>query len=212
MRVTFVRHGQSTSNAGEMVHDLDEICLTDLGWQQAKAVAASWTAAPSYIISSPFLRAMQTAEPTCERFAAKLTAVWPIQEFVYLQPSHWIGTTREQRRPTVDAYWQRADPDFVDGPGAESFANVLRRAEAALARVTALPDNATPVLFSHSQFIQAMRLTLMFPGATDAQKMASFWPFDQRSPVLNGQKVELVSAHGELKLVDTVGSAALDVA
>lgn len=211
MRITFVRHGQSTSNAGEQVLDIDAIRLTDLGRRQAEAVAASWMAAPSHIVSSPYLRALQTAEPTCERFAAKLTAVWPIQEFVYLQPSHWVGTTREQRAPTVEAYWQRADPCSVDGPGAESFANVLRRAEAALALLAGLPDHATPVLFSHSQFMQAVRMTLMFPEASDAQKMASFWPFDKRSPIANGQKVELIRADGGFTLVEPDGSMALDI-
>ena len=202
MRVTFVRHGQSTGNAGQPTDDLASMPLTALGWRQAGAVAASWRAAPAQWVSSPYLRARQTAEPSCNRFPAAPLAVWPIQEFTYLEPSRWNGTSRAQRRPSVEAYWRRAEPDFVDGPGAESFSNVLRRAETALARLSALAGAVDAVLFSHGQFIQAVRLTVMVPGASDAQKMAQFWPLDQRAPVLNGQKVALAWAHGAWTLGD----------
>ena len=218
MHITFVRHGQSTGNAGIPATDLALMPLTALGQQQAEDVAASWQSGPSRVVSSPYVRARQTAEPTSQRFAIAPVDVWPIHEFTYLEPSRWNGTSREERRPVVDAYWAKADPGYVDGPGAESFSDVLRRAEDALARLVALrsPDAAgkgTDVaLFSHGQFIQAVRMTLMFPGASDAQKMASFWPFDQRSPVRNGQKVELAWGHGGLKLVETGAPADLDSA
>ncbi len=40
-----------------------------------------------------------------------------------------------------------------DGEGAESFGTLLRRAEEALARVQALPEDALLYVFSHGQFI-----------------------------------------------------------
>lgn len=36
MRAVFVRHGQSTGNAGVPSHDLASIELTELGWRQAR--------------------------------------------------------------------------------------------------------------------------------------------------------------------------------
>jgi broad specificity phosphatase PhoE len=43
MKVTFIRHGRSTGNS---CRDLSLLELTQKGWQQARAVAASWTEAP----------------------------------------------------------------------------------------------------------------------------------------------------------------------
>jgi len=41
MRAIFIRHGQSTGNAGIPCHDLALLELTELGWQQSREVAAS---------------------------------------------------------------------------------------------------------------------------------------------------------------------------
>ncbi|WP_084217336.1 histidine phosphatase family protein [Xenophilus azovorans] len=191
MRVTFVRHGQSTGNAGQPTRDLVAMPLTPLGTAQARQVAAGWAGEPTHIVSSPFLRARQTAEPTCVRFPGVPMAIWPIHEFTYLSPARWVDTTRAQRRPAVEAYWAQGDPAHVDGEGAESFSQVLRRAEQALARLAALPEDTEVFLFSHGQFMQAVRLTVERPGEADADKMARFWPFEQRSPVLNCQKLVL---------------------
>ena len=46
MRAIFIRHGESTGNAGVPCHDLATIELTERGYEQARAVAASWTQAP----------------------------------------------------------------------------------------------------------------------------------------------------------------------
>ena len=53
MRVVFIRHGQSTGNAGVPCHDLASIELTELGWRQAREVARAWTEAPTLIVPSP---------------------------------------------------------------------------------------------------------------------------------------------------------------
>jgi hypothetical protein len=41
--------------------------------------------------------------------------------------------------PHLERYWQDADPDYCDGEEAESFATLLRRCEAALDRLAAMP-------------------------------------------------------------------------
>jgi hypothetical protein len=39
-----------------------------------------------------------------------------------------------------------------------------------------LPDQAgTVVLFSHGQFMQAVRMSVLYPGASNQDKMRSFW-------------------------------------
>ena len=132
MRLILIRHGQTQSNVD---HLLDTghpgAPLTAEGRRQAATLVDRLAAEPiEAIYSSDLTRARQTAEPTCVRFPGVPMAIWPIHEFTYLCPANWADTTRAQRRPTVEAYWQRADPAYVDGEGAESFSQVLRRADA----------------------------------------------------------------------------------
>ena len=68
MRAIFIRHGESTGNAGVPCHDLAAIELTERGHEQARQVAASWTQAPALIVTSPYTRTRQTAAPTIARF------------------------------------------------------------------------------------------------------------------------------------------------
>ena len=158
MRAIFIRHGQSTGNAGVPCHDLGAIELTELGQEQAREVAASWIEAPALIVTSPYTRTQQTAAPTIARFPGVPVEVWPIEEFTYLQPARWNGTRSAERMPHLERYWQDADPDYCDGEGAESFATLLRRCETALDRLAAMPTDSLAYVFGHGQFIQACLL------------------------------------------------------
>ncbi|MGP8268494.1 MAG: histidine phosphatase family protein [Terracidiphilus sp.] len=175
MHAVFIRHGESTSNVGLSASDVAKPELTEKGWEQARQLAAAWTETPSLIVVSPFLRTQQTARPTQERFPTVPVEQWEIEEFTYLEPSRWNGTARSERLPWIEAYWKAEDPDYLDGPGAESFANLLRRAEAALLRLRRLAGHANMVyLFSHGQFMQAVWVTLHCPEASDREKMHCF--------------------------------------
>ena len=175
MRAIFVRHGQSTGNAGIPCQDLALLELTELGWHQAKEVAANWSEIPSLIVTSPYLRTQQTATPTIERFPNVPVDVWPIQEFTYLQPSRWNGTLSSQRMPTIERYWAAADPEYCDGEGAESFGSLLQRAKAALDRLAAMPEYALVYVFSHGQFMQAVRSIVIDSELNSREKMQRFW-------------------------------------
>ena len=109
MRAIFIRHGESTGNAGVPCHDLATIDLTERGHEQARAVAASWTQAPALIVTSPYTRTRQTAAPTIARFPSVPVEVWPIEEFTYLQPARWNGTRSAERMPHLERYWSEAD-------------------------------------------------------------------------------------------------------
>jgi broad specificity phosphatase PhoE len=47
MRAIFVRHGESTGNAGVACHDLAKLELTEKGREQARQLADAWTEAPA---------------------------------------------------------------------------------------------------------------------------------------------------------------------
>ena len=190
MRAIFIRHGQSTGNAGIPTHDLSLLELTELGWSQAREVAESWTETPNLIITSPYLRTQQTAAPTIERFFDVPVAVWPIQEFTYLQPSRWNGTLSSERMPVIERYWAEADPEYCDGPGAESFAMLRRRAEETLERLADMDEDALVYVFSHGQFIQAVRSLAINREKGDRETMRDFW--QRGNPAIaNGELVRL---------------------
>lgn len=190
MRAVFIRHGQSTGNAGVPCTDLAMIALTEKGWSQARDVAAGWDAPPSLIVTSPYLRTQETARPTIERFPDVPVETWPIEEFTYLQPSRWNGTLAADRAPHLERYWGEADPAYCDGEGAESFGTLLRRAEAALARLAALPPDALVYVFSHGQFIQAVRAVVIEAELDDQAKMRRFWRKGEPPAIGNGELVE----------------------
>jgi 2,3-bisphosphoglycerate-dependent phosphoglycerate mutase len=51
VRAIFIRHGESTGNAGMPCTDLATIELTERGHEQARQVAASWAEAPALIVT-----------------------------------------------------------------------------------------------------------------------------------------------------------------
>lgn len=191
MRVTFIRHGQSTGNAGLPCDDLALIELTEKGWRQARQVSDAWTEPPSLVVTSPYLRTQQTAQPTIDRFPTVPVEVWPIQEFTYLRPSRWNGTLSAERQPHIEEYWQAHDPELCDGAGAESFATLLRRAEDAIRRLEGQPKGGKVLVFSHGQFIQAVRMIVLYPGATDREMMEYFRGTEGMPPLRNAELVEL---------------------
>jgi len=185
LTVRFIRHGESAANIGAATADPASIPLTPSGHDQAQAVALGFTAAPDMIVCSPFLRVQQTAAPTLVHFPGVPCEVWPVQEFTYLSPVRCAHTCAAQRRPWTLAFWQVADPLAVDGPGAESFSNLMARAHAALDRLAALPV-ASVALFGHGQFMQAVRWWIACkPAALDADAMREFQAFDLAHPIAN---------------------------
>lgn len=184
----FIRHGQSTANAGDWNQPFAQIELTPLGRHQAEAVAAAWEFTPSLIVVSPFIRTQQTAEPTITRFPDVPVETWPIQEFTFWDIAHWDGSSPEVEVEDVGRFWRVGDPNHRRGQ-AETFAELLGRAEAALQRLQMLRVEAPVLLFTHGHFIQALRHVVMFPYWTAEQKMLGFKAFDDRTKVRNTQLV-----------------------
>jgi probable phosphoglycerate mutase len=196
MKVVFVRHGESTGNAGVPSFDLSKLELTAEGHAQAERAAASWQEQPTLIAMSPYLRTYLTAQPTIARFPDVPVAVLPMEEFTYLEPKRWNGTLRQDRIPHIEAYWTAADPTYCDGPGAESFDTLLSRVERTLKRLESLPPESLVYAFSHGQFMQAVRVSLIYPEWTSRQKMEWFWPFNAEHPILNTHRLNAVFENG----------------
>jgi broad specificity phosphatase PhoE len=203
VRAIFIRHGESTGNLDIPASDHSQIGLTERGHAQAVTVAETWKDRPALIALSPFIRTRLTAAPTILRFPDVPVEILPMQEFTYLEPSRWIGSSHSQRLPHIDAYWKAAEPDYCDGPGAESFSNLLARVAATLARLQQLNPDALVFAFTHGQFMQALRMSLLFPDWDNKQKMEYFRLFDQENPVQHVGLIEITQTHQGRWLLST---------
>jgi len=199
-RIVLVRHGQSIANAGGATADDRTMPLTELGHQQARSFAEDFPHAPARVVLSPYLRASQTAEPLLARFPAVAVEEWPIQEFHYLDLDG-RALTDVERQPYVLSYWQRCDPAYVHGPSAESFSAFLLRARDTIQRLTTESASGCHVLFTHGFWMQAFRLLLLFPHATDLDLMLNFRRFHFVNLIRNLESLEFEVACGQIRLL-----------
>ena len=183
----FIRHGESVANAGGITAEPAGIPLTALGRKQALAIAHGFEAAPDLIITSPYLRARDTAAPTVKRFPDVPFEVWPVQEFSSLALARCLDTTAFQRRPWVEEHWSHADPARIDGPGAEGYAELVDRVRAALARLSGLSARSV-VVFSHGQFLKAVHWEIVrrSPPITP-ETMSAFRASHLTAPIANAE-------------------------
>lgn len=175
--VWLIRHGESAANAGFASSSPALIPLTEKGCQQAVKVSTVIPSIPSLIVFSPYFRTQQTAQPTRQLFPQVKCQEWNIQEFTFLSPVLCQNTTRLQRRPMVEEYWERNDPLYVHGDGAESFADFQKRVCETYERVMEI-DRGLVLIFGHGQFMRLFLLSLLSrsfePGPELMRKFSLF--------------------------------------
>lgn len=182
--VFLVRHGQSESNAGMRTKDPVSICLTSLGHRQAKLTAASLPRNPDLIVASPYARAQETAAHLVQSDFRGQVAVWDVQEFTYLCAKKYSNTTYHERKKGRNEYWDRLNPDYIDGEGAESFRHFIRRVDDFLVRVQTSPAKFF-VVCSHGQFARGVFLRLNAGLPVDAEMMIRFRRLNRGIPMPN---------------------------
>lgn len=195
-----IRHGQSVANAGLPTTDQNSTPLTERGHQQAQHVAQFFTAAPDLIVTSPYLRTVETAAPTRARFAHVPHEEWPVQEFTYLHPERYHNTTMENRRPHVHHYWELADPQYRDGGTAESFDDLLGRLTELERLLVACPAPFTAV-FTHGIYMRAFLWHWLLGPERGRERMSAFPPFLQATRTPNASILPgWVTAEGHIIL------------
>jgi probable phosphoglycerate mutase len=200
-RILLVRHGQSVANAGGIPPDHITNPLTELGHAQAKAFADGFSCEPTLFLISPYTRAQQTSVPLRQRYPEVPIEEWPIYEFNYLEPGRLKDTSEEQQMPHILKFWEQNDPAHLDGPGAESFSVFLARVRDVINRLTQLKSDGCIVVFTHGFFMQAVRILLLFPTATDQQLISNFRRFHFVNFIENLEAVELEVVNGQLRMV-----------
>lgn len=188
--IIFVRHAQSAANAGQPTQSPGGIALTESGIEQAAAFARQWPSRPCRILSSPYLRAMQTAQPLALRFNLSVMRA-PVHEFTYLCPVRCAGTTAAERRSWVAEYWKASDPNFRDGSGAETFREFVERAEVAISLLRGCGSEMV-VVFCHGQFMQMVRWLGANPlRPIDRSAMRAFRSVDLARPIHHCEQYQL---------------------
>jgi ribonuclease H / adenosylcobalamin/alpha-ribazole phosphatase len=143
-----LRHGQTPMSVQQRYAGRSDVPLTDVGVQQAAAAAKQLASAGiGVIVTSPLLRAVQTAQ---EVAAVTGAAVVTDDGFRETDFGAWDGLTFaevRERWPSEVSAWL-ADPD-VAPPGGESFADVSARVTAGLGRVLADREGQQVLIVSH---------------------------------------------------------------
>jgi broad specificity phosphatase PhoE len=200
-RLWLVRHGQSQGNvardkanaAGYSVIDLDvrdvDVPLSELGLRQAMA-AGQWFAElphherPEVILSSPYLRARQTATAICDAGAlagdkAKSTIDERLREreFGVFDGLTTLGI--REKYPEEAAHRAKMGKFYHRPPGGESWADVILRLRSVLNTINLLYADRRVVIVCHQVVVLCMRYIL--EELDEAQILA----IDKQAEVLN---------------------------
>jgi broad specificity phosphatase PhoE len=200
-RLYLVRHGQSQGNVardaaqqagqheiGIDVRDVD-VPLSELGIRQARA-AGRWFAdlppgeRPEIILSSPYLRARQTAEILCETGALASGPAHAIvderlreREFGIFDRLTTLGI--RERFPEESAHRRRLGKFYHRPPGGESWADVILRLRSMLNTINLHFCDKRVLIVCHQVVVLCFRYIL---EALDEQAILAI---DKQAEVLN---------------------------
>jgi broad specificity phosphatase PhoE len=145
-----VRHGQTVMNRGGRFQGRADSPLTELGEMQADLVATALAErGATHVVTSPLLRARQTAERIAAHLGLDVTADDRLIEIDY---GTWDGASLSSVSAEEWARW-RAEPTFTP-PGGESLVTVWDRAIACADEL--LGRGGTTIAVSHVSPIKAI--------------------------------------------------------
>ena len=200
-RLWLVRHGQSAGNvaraaavaAGEHLIGLDvrdvDVPLSELGHRQAEAVG-NWFAAmpegerPEVVISSPYVRARQTAEAICRAGGVTAGAKGPMiderlreREFGILDRMTTEGI--RARHPDQAEHRRLLGKFYHRPPGGESWVDVVLRLRSALDTFSLHYADRRVLIVCHQVVVLCFRYIL------EEMDEAGVLAVDKESAVLN---------------------------
>jgi 2,3-bisphosphoglycerate-dependent phosphoglycerate mutase len=181
-KLWIVRHGQSAGNvARDAAHEarLDvidialrdvDVPLSDLGHKQADALGR-WFAAlpegekPEIVLSSPYVRARQTARAICEAGGVGASARQPIvderlreREFGVFDRLTANGI--RQKHPDLAEHRALLGKFYFRAPGGESWADVILRLRGALDTISLHHADRRVLIICHQVVVLCLRYIL----------------------------------------------------
>jgi broad specificity phosphatase PhoE len=162
MRLLLVRHGESTGNAADRIQGLNDEPLTELGREQAQALAYRLRAqyAPSALYSSPLRRARQTAEIIAAALELSVRVEDGLKEY---DPGVVTGMRLEEvqaQYPEIARRWAE-DSWRVPIPGEEGVEAFQQRVMAAIGAIVAAHDGETVAVVAHGGTLSAYMAGLL---------------------------------------------------
>ncbi|WP_309610244.1 histidine phosphatase family protein [Sphingomonas sp.] len=200
-RLWLVRHGQSQGNvardvaqeAGHSVIALDlrdvDVPLSDLGHRQAEATGR-WFAAlpedqrPEILLSSPYVRARQTAEAICAAGGlsggARATVLDErLREREFGVFDGLTGRGIRERYPDEAAHRVKMGKFYHRPPGGESWADVILRLRSSLNSMSLQYEGRRVLIVCHQVVVLCLRYVL--EELTEAQIL----DIDRQAEILN---------------------------
>ena len=142
-----VRHGQTAVNAEGRLQGRIDAPLTETGQAQAAACARALPA-PAHVVSSPLLRARQTAGAIAPDGPIEVDDRW-----IELDYGEWDGAPLKSMDQGAWDRW-RADPSFAP-PGGESLVDLAARVVEACEALAPRARDTDVVVVSHVSPIKA---------------------------------------------------------
>ncbi|MGH3804373.1 MAG: bifunctional RNase H/acid phosphatase, partial [Pseudonocardiaceae bacterium] len=155
-RLLMLRHGQTEHSAQRRYSGRGDLPLTELGERQATAAAARLSTADGVtaVISSPMLRARQTAKPVADALGVPLNVHDGLIETDF---GAWEGLTfTEARERDPDLHTRWITDTSVAAPDGESMDAVHRRVRRVRDQLIAEYGGATLVVVTHVTPIKAL--------------------------------------------------------
>jgi broad specificity phosphatase PhoE len=194
--LVLVRHGHSTANAADAAArearaealDLEErdadVELSETGREQVRALAA-WLAGlddserPTLAVTSPFVRAVETATGALESIDVQLLVDERLRErdMGVLDGLTWEGV--RQRHPDEAARRDKLGKFWFQPPSGESWADVTLRIRSFLDELRHGYDGERVWLFTHQAVIMTFRYVLEGLSEQDVLRV------DREEPVAN---------------------------
>lgn len=160
----FLRHGEVAERERLLGQSVDT-GLSEEGWVQAKAWAERLREIPfQAIVTSPALRARQTAEP----FQRAGVPCLQLPHFHEVRWGHWEGLpyqTAESYLHAQQEAWAQGNLSYA-APGGESWTDLLQRAQEGLRLITTLYPTGNLLIITHGQLLRTLFCALFgYPSA-----------------------------------------------
>lgn len=147
--IYLVRHGQTELNRDRIFRGRLDPPLNNTGHEEARTTAAFMkNAEVSFILSSPLLRAVQTAEPFARM---KGLEVKTVRELIDIDFGKWQGLSEKKvlkRNSRLFHQWHK-EPTRVTFPGGESLLKVRRRLEDFLVHLRTYYSDRAGAVYTH---------------------------------------------------------------
>lgn len=156
----FVRHGESEGNRRNMIQGREDMPLSDLGREHARAAGRWFAGTPiDLVYSSPLERARETADIILSELGTDAPATAPVEttDLMELDTGVFSGYTFETIGEAFPEAWQVFRVESWESvPGAEPIASLYARAERHWNRIIADANagHGTVVSVTHGGLLQ----------------------------------------------------------